>query len=611
MVAMLGDGSADHFPEPGPGPRLATWAPVAGGEGPGNVESSGGVTVAFAGYLHGLPAGLQSEAEYVLARYHAGDWSWLASAAGVFSFAVVDRRRHRCVLGVDRLGVRPLLWMQDAAGVAFASDLAAFVPRLGPDREVDHDVLQEMLAVGFPLSDRTLLAGVERVPPGTLIEFEHGKTRATRYWSVADLPPIRSQDPDAFLDESQERLRYALRGLLSRSSGRALCPLSSGYDSRRLLLEGHAGGAALSTVTGVEFEPRGGRLVSLEPAVAGELCRRLGFANRQVLTPGYSPMSPATARFVRNSFLDFQVIDHAHCWAMPMVGAVAQWRGQAALDGLHGDTFFNNPYYHLPRSVWGRWSAGTDVLDGIVANRDRWDRAWNGLVSRSLTARLTDAIRALPEGPYRLSYLFMLGRSSRITSLLPYGLLDLHVHPLCPYLDPIVMEHAMTFDPVLKGDLRLQARALGRHFPAFSDGIHQARKPVDSLSGDAKLGGRVRGEREGGRDHRLHTVNLTARQIRVSIRASSSPGAPRDRCLAHRSKSTPFLVAIPNGWKGVRRTSWTPPRTVPRTPHKPRPWSSPARSCTNRSGPCPCSASPSGTGSPMLRSPRPAGSSCA
>ena len=481
MVAMLGDGSADHFPEPGPGPRLATWAPVAGGEGPGNVESSGGVTVAFAGYLHGLPAGLQSEAEYVLARYHAGDWSWLASAAGVFSFAVVDRRRHRCVLGVDRLGVRPLLWMQDAAGVAFASDLAAFVPRLGPDREVDHDVLQEMLAVGFPLSDRTLLAGVERVPPGTLIEFEHGKTRATRYWSVADLPPIRSQDPDAFLDESQERLRYALRGLLSRSSGRALCPLSSGYDSRRLLLEGHAGGAALSAVTGVEFEPRGGRLVSLEPAVAGELCRRLGFPNRQVLTPGYSPMSPATARFVRNSFLDFQVIDHAHCWAMPLVGAVAQWRGQAALDGLHGDTFFNNPYYHLPRSVWGRWSAGTDVLDGIVANRDRWDRAWNGLVSRSLTARLTDAIRALPEGPYRLSYLFMLGRSSRITSLLPYGLLDLHVHPLCPYLDPIVMEHAMTFDPVLKGDLRLQARALGRHFPAFSD-IPVSRTPLAEIS---------------------------------------------------------------------------------------------------------------------------------
>src|SRR3990172_2851543 len=86
------------------------------------------------------------------------------------------------------------------------------------------------------------------------------------------------------------------------------------------------------------------------------------------------------------------------------------------------------------------------------------------------------------------------------------------------------------------------------HFPSFWDGIQQARKPVDSLSGDAKLGGRVRGEREGGRDHRLHNVNLTAGQIRVSIRASSSPGAPRNRCLAHRLKNTPYLVAIPNKW---------------------------------------------------------------
>src|SRR5262249_55311169 len=160
------------------------------------------------------------------------------SANGVFAFAVVDRRNDRCVLVVDRLGIRPLFFNEDAAGLAFGEDLAAVTARRESGLELDYDVLQEMEALGFPLGTRTFLRTAERVGPGTRIEFSRGRRLATRYWSLEMLPPVRPQDDAVFLDESRERLRGALGRLLSRSSRRALCLLSSGYDSRRLLLEG-------------------------------------------------------------------------------------------------------------------------------------------------------------------------------------------------------------------------------------------------------------------------------------------------------------------------------------------------------------------------------------
>jgi hypothetical protein len=414
-----------------------------------------------------VPAGFATEAEYVLAQYRAGSLGWLRDAPGVFAFAIVDRTRT--ILGVDRLGIRPLFWYRDEAGAAFATELGVLLPRLGLPREIDFEVLQEMLAVGFPLSNRTAVRGIERVPPGTLLELDRDAARVTRYWSVAELPRIREQDADTFLDESQERLRHVLRGLLTRYPGDALCLLSAGYDSRRLLLEGHAVGGSFATLTGVEFEERQGRMTSLEPAVTQELCRRLGFTNHRVLTPGVGPMSMETARFIRDTMLDFQVPGHEHLWSMLLVAALEKWRGRINLDGMHGDTLFNNPYYGLPRELWGQWSARPAVLDALVRDRDRWDRTWDGLVSRSLSTRLSESISGLPEGPYQLSLFFMFGRTSRLISLLPYGLLDLSVESVFPYVDPVVMDHAMTFDPVVKGTLRLQGRSLRRHFPAFAD----------------------------------------------------------------------------------------------------------------------------------------------
>jgi asparagine synthase (glutamine-hydrolysing) len=105
--------------------------------------------VTFSGYLDPLPAGHRGEADFVLARYQAADWTWLREASGVFSFAIVDHGRGRAVLATDRLGIRPLFFAHDGIGTAFASDLSALAPWRPRPPEIDHDALQEQMAWAF------------------------------------------------------------------------------------------------------------------------------------------------------------------------------------------------------------------------------------------------------------------------------------------------------------------------------------------------------------------------------------------------------------------------------------------------------------------------------
>ncbi len=160
MVALLGDGAQDCSPHAGRRVRGAAWMPDGKPIGSAALRTDPGVTVFFSGYLRDLPPASTGEADFVLSRYRAGDWTWLGHANGVFAFAIVDTARNRCVLGVDRLGMRPLFYTQTPLGIAFSSDLGVVTRWHDRFPGVDYDAAQELITVGFPLANRTLVRGV-------------------------------------------------------------------------------------------------------------------------------------------------------------------------------------------------------------------------------------------------------------------------------------------------------------------------------------------------------------------------------------------------------------------------------------------------------------------
>jgi asparagine synthase (glutamine-hydrolysing) len=114
---------------------------------------------------------------------------------GMFAFAVWDAQRRRLLLARDRLGIKPLYYATLAdGGLLVASDLRALLRAPGVDRTVDEEALACFLALRYVPAPRTLLRGVRKLPPASLLRWELSAAGSRpsiaieRYWDLLDLP---------------------------------------------------------------------------------------------------------------------------------------------------------------------------------------------------------------------------------------------------------------------------------------------------------------------------------------------------------------------------------------------------------------------------------------
>ena len=91
----------------------------------------------------------------------------------MFAFAIVERDSGRVLLGRDRLGIKPLYITEDADRVRFASSLPALLAGGGVDTRIDPVALHHYLTFHSVVPPpRTILRGVPKLPPATLVAIE-------------------------------------------------------------------------------------------------------------------------------------------------------------------------------------------------------------------------------------------------------------------------------------------------------------------------------------------------------------------------------------------------------------------------------------------------------
>ena len=101
---------------------------------------------------------------------------------GMFAFALWDERRERLLLARDRMGIKPLYWLDDGRRFAFASEIKALLPLLRR-REIDPVALSHYLTFVAVPPPRTLFEGISKLPAAsTIIVGRGGVGDATRYW---------------------------------------------------------------------------------------------------------------------------------------------------------------------------------------------------------------------------------------------------------------------------------------------------------------------------------------------------------------------------------------------------------------------------------------------
>jgi asparagine synthase (glutamine-hydrolysing) len=128
---------------------------------------------------------------------------------GMFALALWDERRRLLLLARDRLGVKPLYYVEDGERFAFASELKALLrlPSLRP--EIHWPAVAHLFTFLTTPSRDSIVRGIRKLPPGHLLVLKQGgRARLRRYWDVRF-------EPDTSRRES-ERVEE-LRGLLDET----------------------------------------------------------------------------------------------------------------------------------------------------------------------------------------------------------------------------------------------------------------------------------------------------------------------------------------------------------------------------------------------------------
>jgi asparagine synthase (glutamine-hydrolysing) len=126
-----------------------------------------------------------SDSEVLLEAWERwGQERTLEMINGMFAIAIWDRMQRSLTLVRDRFGIKPLLWRQERGGLAFASELKGLLSDPSCPRDIDPAAFAAYLRHGAVPAPWTILKGVHKLEPGSVLEWRQGQEPTIRQlWS--------------------------------------------------------------------------------------------------------------------------------------------------------------------------------------------------------------------------------------------------------------------------------------------------------------------------------------------------------------------------------------------------------------------------------------------
>lgn len=163
----------------------------------------------------------------------------LSRVEGMFAIAAYDTQTRQLVLARDRLGEKPLYWMQQGALIAFASELVALREVSGAKFDIDAKSAAALLRWSFIPHPHTIYADVHQISPGHYLVFDADRSADPpidrAWWSLGECITAAKQRStprtlDAAADEFAQLLATSVSARLESDVPLGAF-LSGGIDS--------------------------------------------------------------------------------------------------------------------------------------------------------------------------------------------------------------------------------------------------------------------------------------------------------------------------------------------------------------------------------------------
>jgi asparagine synthase (glutamine-hydrolysing) len=203
----------------------------------------------------------RSDTEAILHLYEEEGPGSVARLRGMFAFALWDQTERRLVLARDHTGIKPMYFAHTPNGdLVFGSEIKALFASGLLEPALDPATLPEYLATGHVSGSRTMLLGVQKLPPGHWLVWQDGRIEISSYW---ELPPAAlssgGDSPSALTaaaDEFWRRFVDAVRSQLMSDVPLGAF-LSGGLDSSLLVAAMHELGVAETNTFSVGYAEAG------------------------------------------------------------------------------------------------------------------------------------------------------------------------------------------------------------------------------------------------------------------------------------------------------------------------------------------------------------------
>ena len=153
---------------------------------------------------------------------------------GMFGLAIWDVGRRRLVVARDPFGIKLIYYRIEGERLYFGSEMRAVRATMPGKAEIDPTSLNLFLRYRFTPSPHTILKGVRKLAPGTMLTVENGSCRVSRWYNFKPEPFSPAKSAGEAREELLSIYKAAVRRQLISDVPLGLL-LSGGIDSGLLL----------------------------------------------------------------------------------------------------------------------------------------------------------------------------------------------------------------------------------------------------------------------------------------------------------------------------------------------------------------------------------------
>jgi asparagine synthase (glutamine-hydrolysing) len=247
----------------GLGSRRLSIIDVPGGSQP-ICNEDGSIWIVFNGEIYNHPElrqqlektghnfSTRSDTEVIVHLYEEHGERCVEFLSGMFAFAIWDSNQEKLLLARDRIGQKPLFYLQEDNRLLFSSEIKGLLAVSRQERAMDEVALHYFLSLRFIPPPLTIFRNVRKLPAAHILTHQNGQTRISKYWQLS-FGSQKDWNEAELVESLREKLQTVVRShLISDVPVGAF--LSGGLDSSMIvaMMSPDVGEALQTFAVGVE-----------------------------------------------------------------------------------------------------------------------------------------------------------------------------------------------------------------------------------------------------------------------------------------------------------------------------------------------------------------------